>query len=584
MGSSHFLKKLSCTLHKKKVFISKKFSSLPCFPVPPLLDTLKKFLTSTKPFLSSEEYCCSEEILKCFGAPGGEGEFLQCLILERAEKMDNWLTDWWQKHAYFDNRNPLILNTITGLSFPVQRYKTEKEFLECASKIAAGALQFKKLVDENKIPQECIGDQPLDMSQYKTIFGTCRVPHDTSDYLVFNSKSDHITVAYKNNFYKVTVKEGLAWQNHSAIFEQLKQIVTEKNEGPPVGLLTSECRDTWYNAYNELTKNHFNCESIKVIEESLFLICLDTSSAPKKINIPTSTIAHCIHGSGPNHSGSNRWFDKTLQFIVGKNGEVGLAYEGSPAEIQVILMVMNFINRYMETAKPSHITSNFRPEKLKFEINKYIQDRIKGACCNFERLIANQDLYCFKFNPYGIDFLNSNSISADSYIQMAIQLAYYRLHLTITPQFQLVSIRQFKDGRNEVIRCCSEETTRFVCAMECSTLSPQSKANALYTAIKCHQELVNEVMQGEGIDNHLFGLRMIASENRRQDPQIFCTPAYQKTSQINLNTYQWSFVNMWLFMLLQIGKKMYKLLHLNLSMFWDNKCISFWTIINVLFN
>ncbi|CAH1391599.1 unnamed protein product [Nezara viridula] len=121
---------------------------------------------------------------------------------------------------------------------------------------------------------------------------------------------------------------------------------------------------------------------------------------------------------------------------------------------------------------------------------------------------------------------------------MAIQLAYFRLHQTIKPQFQLVSIRQFKDGRNEVIRCCSEETTRFVCAMQCSTLSVQSKANALYTGIKYHQEMAKEVMEGKGIDNHLFGLRMIASENGRPDPQIFCTPAYQKSCNINLNTYQ----------------------------------------------
>lgn len=107
----------------------------------------------------------------------------------------------------------------------------------------------------NRVSQECIGDKPLDMIQYKKIFGTCRIPHDTRDYLVFNSKSDYITVAYKNNFYKVTVKEGLAWQNHSAIFEQFKEIVKENNEGLPVGLLTSECRDDWYKAYDELKKS-----------------------------------------------------------------------------------------------------------------------------------------------------------------------------------------------------------------------------------------------------------------------------------------------------------------------------------------
>ncbi|CAH1391598.1 unnamed protein product [Nezara viridula] len=538
MDRSHYLKKFSGTLRRKQNFIAKKFSSLPCFPVPPLLDTLKKLLASAKPLISPQEYSSSEKSIQCFGTPGGEGEYLQCLILERAEKMDNWLTDWWQKITYFDNRNPLTLSTTTGLSFPAQGCTTEDELLDCASKIVAGALQFKKLVEENRVSQESIGDKPLDMSQYKTVFGTCRIPHDRSDYLVFNPKSDFITVAYRNNFYKVTVKEGLAWQKHSAIFEQLKEIVTENNEGPPIGLLTSGCRDTWYKAYNGLKKNHVNCESMKAIEESLFLVCLDIFSAPRKINIPTSTINHCIHGSGPRHSGGNRWFDKTLQFIVGKNGEVGLTYEGSPAEIQVILMIMNFIHRYMETAKPSCITSNCRPKKLYFEIDDQVADRINEAYCYFDRLVEDQDLYCFKFHPYGRDFLKCNEISADSYIQMAIQLAYFRLHQTIKPQFQLVSIRQFKDGRNEVIRCCSEETTRFVCAMQCSTLSVQSKANALYTGIKYHQEMAKEVMEGKGIDNHLFGLRMIASENGRPDPQIFCTPAYQKSCNINLNTYQ----------------------------------------------
>ena len=39
-----------------------------------------------------------------------------------------------------------------------------------------------------------------------------------------------------------------------------------------------------------------------------------------------------IHGGGSHLNGGNRWFDKTVQFVIGNDGEVGITYEHSPAE------------------------------------------------------------------------------------------------------------------------------------------------------------------------------------------------------------------------------------------------------------
>lgn len=51
----------------------------------------------------------------------------------------------------------------------------------------------------DKIPLDMMGKDPLDMNQYKKIFGTCRIPGKIRDSLSFNADSRHIVVAKNNN-------------------------------------------------------------------------------------------------------------------------------------------------------------------------------------------------------------------------------------------------------------------------------------------------------------------------------------------------------------------------------------------------
>lgn len=50
----------------------------------------------------------------------------------------------------------------------------------------------------DKIPVEMMGKNPLDMSQYKKIFGTCRIPWEKRDKLSYNN-SKHVTVIHNNH-------------------------------------------------------------------------------------------------------------------------------------------------------------------------------------------------------------------------------------------------------------------------------------------------------------------------------------------------------------------------------------------------
>lgn len=53
-------------------------------------------------------------------------------------------------------------------------------------------------VFRNQIPTEMMGKNPLDMSQYRKIFGTCRIPGEKRDKLSYND-SKYVTVIHNNH-------------------------------------------------------------------------------------------------------------------------------------------------------------------------------------------------------------------------------------------------------------------------------------------------------------------------------------------------------------------------------------------------
>ena len=53
------------------------------------------------------------------------------------------------------------------------------------------------------------------------------------------------------------------------------------------------------------------------------------------------------HGGKSMLNASNRWYDKTMQFIIGTNGVFGLNYEHSPAEAVAVVQLIEHLFKYM---------------------------------------------------------------------------------------------------------------------------------------------------------------------------------------------------------------------------------------------
>lgn len=82
------------------------------------------------------------------------------------------------------------------------------------------------------------------------------------------------------------------------IYQNLKEIVNDPTPPPdyPVGILTSEERDTWAGLRHAISAIPANHESLKLIDSALFALCLDDNSPTDPIEL-TKVM---LHGDGAN--------------------------------------------------------------------------------------------------------------------------------------------------------------------------------------------------------------------------------------------------------------------------------------------
>lgn len=83
-----------------------------------------------------------------------------------------------------------------------------------------------------------------------------------------------------------------------------------------------------------------------------------------------------------------------------------------------------------------------------------------------KKLLEDVDLKIFLHDSYGKGFIKKSAMSPDAYIQMALQLAYYRDHGKFCLTYEASMTRLFREGRTETVRPCTIESAAWVKAMD----------------------------------------------------------------------------------------------------------------------
>lgn len=314
------------------------------------------------------------------------------------------------------------------------------------------------------------------MAQYSRLLGSCRRPGDPQDsqFLPLPRREQHVIVCCRNQMYCVPVKA--ADRGRLTEDEIASQLVFVLSDAPclparpvPIGLLTAQPRSVWAADRLQLLQlDSQNAHNVELIETALCLVCVD-DSLPISFNAnrfagaaktgheaggrDETNMAHqMIHGGGSGFNSANRWFDKTMQIIICNDGSWGLCYEHSTSEgIAVVLLLEQIVNgidalaeRAEEGGGGGALAANGSgggggahqlqqqqqhlppPERLDWLVSPEIEVRLMEAARSFDGRIEDLDFYVYRYQTYGKTFIKGCQVSPDVYIQLALQLAYYK--------------------------------------------------------------------------------------------------------------------------------------------------------------
>lgn len=124
---------------------------LPSLPLPPLRDTLARYLRSVQPLCTPEELKATTALVEDFGRPGGEGERLHAVLAEKASRERNWLIDWWNRAAYLAWGEPMAPQEATAFG-PVPGLNVSLSQVQRAAMAIQGVAEYHRMVQEGRLP------------------------------------------------------------------------------------------------------------------------------------------------------------------------------------------------------------------------------------------------------------------------------------------------------------------------------------------------------------------------------------------------------------------------------------------------
>ena len=344
--------------------------SLPALPVISNIDTtIRKLIPTIVPLAKNDIEITN--LQSCLSKFPNQAHHLQERLQEHAKQIgtsSSWLQQWWNTYCYLQVRDSVVINV--SYFFHFQTDPTVTNIVQRAAAIAYRTGQFRTRIVTGQFPAEQIGkgsnSKPLCSVAYKYMFHACRIPQLQQDtYRIYDpSKYHHVIVSIRGQFYKVPLINPTTNEPYDistiedAIQQCIDYTIQQSNDSHSLllqlGWCTSSNRDKWANVRQQLT--HVGGiemeQALRDMESGVVAICLDIDDVP----VSRTEIAQMLlHGStttssSSSHSssgtGGNRWFDKSIQFIVSNHGKAaGLLGEHSMMDGMPVVQLANYVTK-----------------------------------------------------------------------------------------------------------------------------------------------------------------------------------------------------------------------------------------------
>uniref|UniRef100_A0A4W5MTX2 carnitine O-palmitoyltransferase n=1 Tax=Hucho hucho TaxID=62062 RepID=A0A4W5MTX2_9TELE len=521
-------------------------TSLPQLPLPSVKDTIKRYLESACPLMDDEQYLRMEGLAKDFEK--GLGPKLQWYLKLKSWWATNYVSDWWEEYIYLRGRGPIMVNSNYYAMDFLYVFPTSLQAARAGNAIHAIML-YRRMLDRAQIkPLMLQNTIPMCSAQYERMFNTSRIPGVDTDTIQHMQDSRHIVVYHRGRYFKVPMFYDGQVLSPRAVEQQMERILADPSEPQPgeerLAALTAGDRVPWAEAREAYLRQGRNQQALDTVEKAAFFVTLDDTEQRYKADDPVRSLdsyaKSLLHGKC-----YDRWFDKSFNLIVFRNGTMGLNAEHSWADAPIIghlwEHVLSMDPVKLGYTEEGHCKGNPHPslpgpQRLQWNIPAECQTAIASSLMVAKALADDVDSHIIPFNCFGKGLIKKCRTSPDAFIQIALQLAHFRDKGRFCLTYEASMTRMFREGRTETVRSCTVETCAFVRSMvEDTPREPRLKL--LKEAATKHQQLYRLAMTGGGIDRHLFCLYVVSKylgEDSAFLKEVLSEPWRLSTSQTPL--------------------------------------------------
>ncbi|KAG6811804.1 hypothetical protein H0H92_005727 [Tricholoma furcatifolium] len=523
---------------------------LPKLPIPELEDTCRRYLRALEGLQDEQEHLKTTQAVQ---------EFLENEGPKIQEKLKVWA-------ANKDRNDP---TPDRGPQLPR------------AASLIISSLGFVHDLRAGILQPDSVRGTPLDMDQYKRLFGTSRIPTERGCVMDTKANANHVVVLRRGQFYWFDVldEDNLPVLTEREVLRNLQAIVSDADKTDrsevargAIGVLSTENRKIWSKLRSQLASDRHNASCLQIVDDALFVVCLD-DTAPENI---ADLCSNFLCGTYALDSGeqvgtcTNRWYDK-LQIIVCADGAAGINFEHTGVDGHTVLrfaadifteglmLLARSINPSAPTlfhaslsphakayrtkaangrvaSPPAEYTIDTTPKKLEWNMSPELRVGVRYAETRISALICQNECEALEFKGYGKNFITSHGFSPDAFVQMAFQAAYYGLYGRTECTYEPAMTKAFLHGRTEAIRTVQPWSVEFTKTFYSEAPASQ-KVAALRKACAGHAKLTKECSQGYGQDRHLYALycllrRQIAGNLNPHPNEPHSEPATQQMPKI----------------------------------------------------
>eukprot|EP00753_Platysulcus_tardus_P010912 PLAT3146.1.p1 GENE.PLAT3146.1~~PLAT3146.1.p1 ORF type:complete len:625 (-),score=283.99 PLAT3146.1:108-1982(-) len=527
----------------------------PRMPLPSLRASCEQLLRFTAPLLSEEEAERSRQVVEDFLAAGGVGDKVTAKLEERAEECKksvdypnaSWLASLWDTYGYLCWRDPVAIfinyfgtTVLSKTRHPIRRL----------SRILHSVAHFKQLVDADELEPDYADrkkTRQLCHWMYRRLLSTTRIPTDSVDRLETFEGSRHVVVLRRNRMYRLDVLDATGTPYSALALEPRLRAIREEADAaspvPPIAVLTADDRGEWARTRERLRREGgVTQDSLEVIERAICFVVMD--EAQPEDGDDAMRALQC------GRSGRNRWFDKSLSLIAFDNGIIGTNEEHTATDAGQMVRLMRFAYWYNRAAEEADAAapggraeaplpaSELAPpaQELRFAFTPALRRDIARAGKCVDALIADNVLLSLPYDGYGSAAVKVARLSPDAFVQMALQLAFFRDQGRFCATYETGLLRTVYQGRTETVHGMSTESCAFVHGFE-SRLPRKEKLALLRAAIAANRKHSTACARGAGFDRHLLAAKVTAArEGWTHD--FFTDAALTRNFDIELSTSQ----------------------------------------------